>query len=85
MTSGLAGETYEERLIEVGLTSLEARPLRGDLIQTWKILHGYDNVDESSWFSRTCETANILSRQSNCSFNLNVKQFNSNMRKTLFL
>ena len=85
MTSGLAGETYEERLIEVGLTSLEARPLRGDLIQTWKILHGYDNVDESSWFSRTCETANILSRHSNCSFNLNVKQFNSNMRKTLFL
>ena len=49
---------YEERLIEVGLTSLEARRLRGDLIQTWKILHGYDNVNESSWFSRTCETAN---------------------------
>ena len=84
MTSGLAGETYEERLIEVGLTSLEARPLRGDLIQTWKILHGYDNVNESSWFSRTCETANRLTRQSNCSFNLNVKQFNSNVRKNSF-
>ena len=31
MTSGLAGETYEDRLIEVGLTSLGARRLRGDL------------------------------------------------------
>ena len=80
MTSGLAGETYEDRLIEIGLTSLEARRLRCDLIQTLKILHGYDNVDESSWFSRTCDTANILTRQSHCSFNLNVKQFNSNVR-----
>ena len=83
MTSGLAGHTYEERLIEVGLTSLEARRLRGDLIQTWKILHGYDNVDESCWFS-TCETANRLIRQDNSSFNLNVKQFNSNVRKNSF-
>jgi len=83
MTSGLTGQTYEDRLIEVGLTSLEARRLRGDLIQTWKILHGY-NVNESSWFSRTCETANRLTRQFNCSFNLNVKQFNSNVRKNSF-
>ena len=75
MTSGLAGETYEDRLIEVGLTSLEARRLRCDLIQTLKILHGYDTVVESSWFSRTCDTANRLTRQDNCSFNLNVKQF----------
>ena len=75
MTSGLAGQTYEERLIEVGLTSLEARRLRCDLIQTLKILHGYDTVVESSWFSRTCDTANRLTRQDNCSFNLNVKQF----------
>ena len=80
MTSGLAGETYEDRLIEVGLTSLEARRLRCDLIQTLKILHGYDTVVESSWFSRTCDTANRLTRQSNCILNLNVKQFNSNIR-----
>ena len=82
--SGLAGQTYEQRLIEVSLTSLEARRLRGVLIQNWKILHGYDNVDESSWFSTTCETVNRLTRQSNSSFNLNVKQFNSNVRKNSF-
>ena len=84
MTSGLTGETYEDRLIEVGLTSLEARRLRRDLTQTWIILHGYDNVEESSWFSRTFNTANRLTRQSNCRFNLNVKQFNSNIRKNSF-
>ena len=32
----------------------------------------------------TCDTANRLTRQSNCSFNLNVKQSNSNIRKKLF-
>ena len=42
------------------------------------------NVDESSWFIRTCDTANRLTRQSNCSFNLNVKQRNSNIRKNSF-
>ena len=82
MTSGLTGESYEDKLIKVGLTSLEARPLLGDLIQ--KILHGYDIVEESSWFSRTFNTANRLTRQSNCRFNINVKQFNSSIRKNSF-
>ena len=37
MTSGLKGQTYEQRLLVVNLTPLEDRRLRGDLIQTWKI------------------------------------------------
>ena len=40
MTSGLSGSTYEEKLREVGLTSLEERRKKGDMIQVWKILHG---------------------------------------------
>ena len=48
-------------------------------------LIGDDTKNELlTWFSRTCETVNRLTKQSNCSSNLNVKQFNSNMRKNSF-
>ena len=40
MVSGLRGKTYTDRLKEVGLTSLEERRKRGDMIQVWKTRHG---------------------------------------------
>ena len=30
--------------------ALEERRTRGDMIQTWKIIHGVDNVDKKTWF-----------------------------------
>ena len=52
MTSGLKGGSYEEKLRELGLMSLEERRTRGDAIQTWKIIASYDNIDESLFFER---------------------------------
>ena len=40
MTSGLKGDSYEEKLKEVKMTSLEERRQRKDEILTWKILNG---------------------------------------------
>lgn len=39
MVSGLSGSTYEEKIAELNIQSLEDRRIRGDLIQTWKIIH----------------------------------------------
>ena len=42
---GLRDLRYEERLKECGLTTLETRRLRGDQIEVFKILNGYENID----------------------------------------
>ena len=39
MVTGLSSRTYEGKLNELGLTSLEERRKRGDLIQMWKYVH----------------------------------------------
>ena len=52
---GLSG-TYEEKLKAVGLTTLVERRLRGDMIQTFKIMNGIDDVDASTWFTKVSES-----------------------------
>ena len=73
ITSGLKGQTYEQRLLEVNLTSLADIRLRGDLIQTWKILYGSDKVTEQTWFTRAVEATARTTRLSSCAYNLTVR------------
>ena len=40
MVVGLRGTSYEDKLRELKLPSLQARRTRGDMIQVWKYLHG---------------------------------------------
>ena len=47
---GLRDLRYEERLEECGLTTLETRILRGDQIEVFKILNGYENIDSNIFF-----------------------------------
>ena len=44
MISELRGMTYEERLKVLNLTTLETRRLRGDLIEMFKIIKGFDRT-----------------------------------------
>jgi len=51
MIIGLKDHSYEDRLKECRLTTLETRRLRGDQIEVFKILNGFENVDRNTFFS----------------------------------
>ena len=50
MVEGLGEYSYEERLRILGLTTLETRILRADLIEVFKILRGFENLDPDRFF-----------------------------------
>ena len=39
--------SYESRLLQCGLTTLETKRLRGDQIEVFKIVNGYEDVDSN--------------------------------------
>jgi hypothetical protein len=62
MVSGLRGRTYEEKLEELGLTTLEERRHQADMVQVYKIVTGKDNVKGETWFKMAAEGA-VRTRQ----------------------
>ena len=42
--------SYEKRLKACGLTTLETRRLKGDQIEVFKMLTGYENIDGNICF-----------------------------------
>ena len=42
--------SYESRLLQCGLTALETIRLRGDQIEVFKIVNGYEDVDRNMFF-----------------------------------
>ena len=50
MIPRLRNKSYEDRLEELKLFSLTKRRLRGDLIEVFKIMKGFDNLDMNKYF-----------------------------------
>ena len=44
---------YETRLQILGLPSLKERRIRGDMIEVFKILNGFENIDSEKFFKRS--------------------------------
>ena len=89
--SGLNG-TYEEKLEKVGLTTLVDRRVRGDLIQTFKILHQVDDIPIDTFFQMAGAEHNHATRHTvtvtlpeqegediNTSSNMNLKVQNGDL------
>ena len=86
MVSNMNGKTYEERLAEVGMTTLETRRLRGDLIQMYRIMSGKDDVLPSTWFQTMTDSRGDGpgTRQSKGLYNVLPTASRTQIRKNFF-
>ena len=71
--------SYKTRLLQCGLTTLETRRLRGDQIELYKIVNGYEDVDRNMFFklkegSRT-RGHNTASVKEQCSLDMRKYSF----------
>ena len=55
MVTGLVGQTYEERLIEMNMVTLEERRHQMDMLEMYKILTGKDDVERDVLFSMAAD------------------------------
>ncbi|KAK3877173.1 hypothetical protein Pcinc_018090 [Petrolisthes cinctipes] len=46
----LSNLPYEERCQRLGLQTLENRRIRGDMIETYKLMHGYEDIPYTKFF-----------------------------------
>jgi hypothetical protein len=71
--------SYEERLERTGLIPLEKRRIRGDLIQVFKMMKGFDKVDFSQFF----EFFNVEKTRGHC-FKLSKRRCRGERRRNFF-
>ena len=71
--------SYEERLKHLHLTTLYARRLRGDLIETFKILKGFTDIDAKILFRKS-----TYDRTRGHNLKLYKKKFTTNIYKNFF-
>ena len=55
MMSNVKGRNYEEKLKDAGFMLLKERRLRGDMIETYKVMKGISQVNIEDWFQMVGE------------------------------
>jgi hypothetical protein len=82
--TGLRAGSYAEKCNELGLLSLEARRWEQDMVQTFKILRGYGNIDENRFFERMDDRQNNRTRLAAGTDNLKLPRVRTDVKKNAF-
>jgi len=80
LLKGLKRKSYEERLKTLKLHSLQQRRLRGDLIETYKILTGKERVDSQLFCQSATDSHNLRGH----SLKLFLPRCSTTARRTFF-
>ena len=67
IVDGMSDLNYKQRLQKLGMTILLERRMRGDLIECFKILNGFNNYGKQ-FFNFSSRTNNLVSRSKNLDF-----------------
>jgi len=70
MVEGLKHKKYQERLNILNLTTLEKRRARGDLIETFKLLKGKEDIDFHRFFQLQKSRYNLRGTAWHCTFQM---------------
>ena len=81
--SGLQG-SYEDKLMALGIQSLENRRIRQDMIQTFKIIHSVEDVNPTHWFQLASDHSTRETRQSTDPYNILPKAAKTEIRRNFF-
>jgi len=80
MVQGFHRLSYDDRLAQLSLTTLEQRRRRGDLIETYKIVTGRETVDREHFFNLSACEYNLRGHN----LKLSKQRANLDIRKYFF-
>ena len=83
MISGLRSREYEDRLAELGLTTLEERRHQADMAMTYRIVTQKDDVDAAEWFTMAAQAARVT-RTAADPLNVIVRHGRLDIRRNFF-
>ena len=81
---GLRGTTYQDKLNELGILSLENRRNYLDLVECFKVIHGISNVTREGYFELVSDRSRRSTRYSECPLNIVINRCNLDIRKFFF-
>jgi hypothetical protein len=84
MISGLQGTSYEDRLKELDMLSLQSRRTLYDLVETFKIIRGFADVKYTTWFTLVGDNPARVTRQNSDPLNIVRPNPRNEIRKAFF-
>ena len=82
--TGLQSLSYEHKLTELNMVTLESRMEWLDMVQTFKIVKGVDDVDKDHWFTLRPEDGSHGTRATQGGLNIVGKRSRLEVRRNFY-